>query len=816
MLEKTKGYKQVVGWMQKSGNNPFDFQIKTWQKYAEGFSGIVNAPTGFGKTFSVFLAVVIEHINKVNVQSTSQKKAKGVKLLWITPLRSLAKDLGRAMQAAVEGLQIEWVVAVRNGDTTEVERARQKRQMPEVLITTPETLHLLLATKGYEHFFEGLQCIAVDEWHELLGSKRGTMTELAISRLKALKPQMRVWGISATIGNIHQAMDVLVRSTTKKVLITTKEKKLIDIETIVPESIDTLPWAGHLGLKMAKALLPIIENSRTTLIFTNTRGQSEVWYQTLLNVCPDLAGAIALHHGSIDFELRNWIEDALQKSVLNAVICTSSLDLGVDFKPVDTVVQIGSPKGVARFLQRAGRSGHSPYETSKIYFLPTHSLELVEAAALKDGEKKQLIEDREPVVLAFDVLVQYLVTLAVGNGFSEAEIFSEIKSTYAFSEITDDEWKWAMRFITVGGDSLGAYQEYKKVEWHDGLWKVKNRRIAMYHRMNIGAITSEPMVKVKLIGGGFIGMVEESFAGKLLPGDVFVLGGNTLEYLQMKEMTMQVRRSKSSKVISPSWAGGRMPLSANLTKVLRQKFTEAAFGRSQNIELKMLQPLFEKQKYLSHLPAQDELLCEKIDTKDGYHLFIYPFEGRLVHEVLAALVAYRISRISPISFSIAMNDYGFELLSDRPIPFDDNNAPSILSPENLLQDIQQSINAAEMARRRFRSIATIAGLIFINHPGKQKTNRSLQASAGILFNVFEQYDANNLLMRQSYDEVFFQQLEGPRLAAALKRIAESKIVISHCTEFTPLSFPIKVDSIRENISSETLEQRIEKIKAGKG
>lgn len=808
MLQQTKGYKTIINWMKNSGNVPFDFQKQTWEKYCEGYSGIVNAPTGFGKTFSVFLAVIIEELNQ-NFSS----KDNGIKLLWITPLRSLAKDLGRAMKQALEELNIDWRVGVRNGDTDVAERARQKRQMPEVLITTPETLHLLLATKNHEQFFKGLKCIAIDEWHELLGSKRGTMTELALSRLKGLKPHLRIWGISATIGNIDEALNILVRSTDKKVLITTKEKKAIDIQTIVPDHIDTLPWAGHLGLKMANTLLPIIEQSRTTLIFTNTRGQSEVWYQTLLTICPDLAGAIALHHGSIDFELRNWIEDALQNGILKAVVCTSSLDLGVDFKPVDTVIQIGSPKGVARFLQRAGRSGHSPFETSKIYFLPTHSLELVEAAALKEGEKRQLIENREPIVLAFDVLVQYLVTLAVGNGFDEEQTFREVKSTFAFSELTIEEWNWAMRFITIGGDSLGAYSEYKKVEWDNGLWKVKSRRIAMNHRMNIGAITSEPMVKVKVIGGGYIGMVEESFAGRLLPGDAFVLGGNVLEYVQMKEMTMQVRRSKSTKAISPSWAGGRMPLTANLTKVLRQKFTEAAFGRSNDMELQILKPLFAKQKKLSHLPNENELLCEKINTKDGYHLFIYPFEGRLVHEVLAALVAYRISLIESISFSIAMNDYGFELLSDKPIPFNVENASTILSPENLLQDIQKSINASEMARRRFRSIATIAGLIFTNYAGKQKTNRSLQASAGILFNVFEQYDAKNLLMRQAYDEVFFQQLEGPRLAAALQRVADCEIVITEATEFTPLSFPIKVDSIRENISSESLEQRIEKMKA---
>ncbi len=794
--------------MKASGNKPFDFQKQSWEKYGAGYSGIVNAPTGFGKTFSLFLAVIIEHLN--NTKKTDQ----GLQLLWITPLRSLAKDLSRAMQTALQELEINWSVGVRNGDTAAAEKQKQTRSMPQVLIITPETLHLLLAQKNHQVHFANLKCVAVDEWHELLGSKRGVMTELAISRLKGLQPAVRLWGISATIGNIEEALDVLVPNTEKRTLVFTKEKKKTEIISIIPDEMETLPWAGHLGLNLAHKLIPIIEQSNTTLIFTNTRGQSEIWYQKLLNIYPDLAGAVALHHGSIDYELRNWIEDALHENILKAVICTSSLDLGVDFKPVDTVIQIGSPKGVARFLQRAGRSGHSPYETSKIYFLPTHSLELVEAAALKAAEKLQLIESRTPMVMTFDVLIQYLVTLAVGNGFDEETIYTEVCNTHAFSEINREEWNWIIQFITVGGTSLGAYEEFKKVEKEDGLWKVKSKRIAMNHRMNMGAIVSAPMLKVKYMGGGYIGMVEEYFASKLNPGDAFVLAGSVLDFVAIKEMTVQVRKSKSKKAISPSWLGGRVPLSSNLSRILRQKFTEAFYGNSEDEELKALKPLFDKQGKMSHVPKEDELLVEKIFNRDGYHLFFYPFEGRLVHEVLASLVAYRLSLISPITFSIAMNDYGFELLSDMDVELNEAVVRKIMSRENLINDIQKSINAAEMARRKFRDIATISGLILPNNRGKFATNRNLQASAGIFFNVFEQFDSNSLLLRQAYDEVFYEQLEEPRLAAALQRIQESNIVVREINgAYTPLSFPIKVDSMRNNVTSEKLETRIQKMKA---
>ncbi|RZJ81937.1 MAG: ligase-associated DNA damage response DEXH box helicase [Flavobacterium sp.] len=818
-LTQTKGYQQVLAWLKKDDKKPFKFQEDAWSYYAKGYSGLVNAPTGFGKTFSLFLAIVIEGINLAELKD--KKKAKDrLQLIWITPLRSLAKDIARAMRQVLAELELDWHVGVRNGDTSQAEKLQQKKSMPEILLITPESLHLLLAQKGSSTLFESLKCIVADEWHELLGSKRGVLVELAISRIKGLqkankKQHLRVWGISATIGNIDEALDVIEPDTTaKRTIIKAKLNKKIIIKSILPDDIETLPWAGHLGLKLAYKLLPIIEKSKTTLIFINTRGQSEMWYQHLLNLEPELAGRIAIHHGSIDFELRNWIEDALHTGLLKAVIATSSLDLGVDFKPVDTVVQVGSPKGVARFLQRAGRSGHSPGETSKIYFLPTHALELVEAAAIKEAAKNNDIESREPVIMVFDTLIQYLVTLAIGDGFDDKIIYEEVKNTHAFKMLLPEEWNWIMQFITFGGDSLTAYQEFKKVskDEEDGLWKVKSRQIAMRHRLHIGTIVSDAMLKVKFLSGGYIGMVEEYFVSKIKAGDSFTLAGRILEFVQIKDMTVIVRKSKQKKAMSPSWLGGRLPLSSNLGTVLRKKYNEVLNKTHQEEELDIVYPLFLVQQERSHVPRNDELLIEIINNKEGFHLFAYPFEGRLVHEILAALVAYRLSKLLPITFSLAMNDYGFELLSDIEIPMDDAIAYEVFSPENLTEDISLSINSTEMARRKFRDIACISGLVFQGYPGKYVANKHLQSSAGLFFNVFSDYDKHNLLLRQAYDEVFYQQLEEPRLAAALHRIQQSTIVITHPKRFTPLSFPIKVDSLRANMSSEELEHRIERMK----
>ena len=821
-LENSKGYKQVINWLKANKKRPFKFQTDAWEHYAEGYSGLVNAPTGFGKTYSIFLAVVIDELNKRAELKNKVLKSKtktGLKLIWITPLRSLAKDLARAMREVCDELQLDWIVGVRNGDTPQSEKLKQKKQMPEVLIITPESMHLLLAQKSTFNYFDQLQCIVADEWHELLGSKRGVMAELAISRIKGLLQEqhperlLRIWGISATIGNMEQAMEVLVPyNDLLKTIIKSDIKKKIVIKSILPDHIDMLPWAGHLGHKLANKLIPIINKSKTTLIFTNTRGQAELWYQTLLAQDENLAGLLAIHHGSIDYELRNWIEDALHSGVLKAVVCTSSLDLGVDFKPVDTVVQIGSPKGVARFLQRAGRSGHSPNETSKIYFLPTHALELVEAAAIKEAAKTEDIESREPIVMSFDTLIQYLVTLAVGDGFDDEKIYFEIKQTHAFKEILPQEWNWIMQFITTGGDSLTAYNEFSKVNKStDGLWKVENRQIAMRHRLHIGTIVSDAMLKVKYLTGGYIGMIEESFISRMKPGSSFTLAGRVLEFIMVKEMTVLVRKSKLKQAISPSWMGGRMSLTANLGSVLRKKYNETLDKKHSDEELDFILPLFERQAKVSHVPKSDEFLIELINTKDGYHFFTYPFEGRQVHEIMAALIAYRLGRVQPISFSIAMNDYGFELLSEQPIPLEENAIKDLFSPLNLTDDIVASINATEMARRKFRDIACISGLVFQGYPGKYVANKHLQSSSSLFFNVFSDYDKHNLLLRQSYDEAFYQQIEEPRLAAALHRIQASRIVVVKTDRYTPLCFPIKVDSLRDNMSSEELSQRIERM-----
>jgi ATP-dependent helicase Lhr and Lhr-like helicase len=806
----------ILNWFSSKNWSPFDFQKEVWEYYSKGYSGLLNAPTGSGKTYAMWFGVLIDYISK-HAGDYRKKKEKGLQLLWITPLKALSKDIERALQESCDDLEIPWKVSTRTGDTSASVKLKQMKNMFEVLITTPESLHLMLAQDNYGELFKSLKAVVVDEWHELLGSKRGVQVELALSRLKNLKKDLRIWGVSATIGNLDEAMDVLLggeieNKKRKKKIIRANINKKIEVESVLPDEVEKFPWAGYLGIKLLDKIIPIVRKSKSTLIFTNTRSQTEIWFHKILEHYPEFAGQMALHHGSIDRNIRSWVENSLHKGNLKIVVCTSSLDLGVDFTPVETVIQIGSPKGVARFLQRAGRSGHQPDAVSKIYFVPTHSLELVEGAALKEAMKANAVEDRQPLIKPYDVLIQYLVTLAVGEGFVQKQIYKEVRSTFAFQTLRRDEWNWIMKFVMSGGDSLRNYDEYSKVELLEGLYKVPDRRKKLFHKMSIGTIVSDLSMNVKYLKGSSLGSVEESFLTQLKPGDVFSFAGKNLELIYIRETTAYVKRTKRRSSRIPSWLGGRMPLSSQLSEMLRLKLNEALHENPKDIEIRKIKPLVELQSKRSAVPRSNEFLIENFQSDEGYHLFFYPFEGRLVHEGMAALFAYRISKLKPMSFSLAMNDYGFELLSDTEIPIGEAIKNKLFDDDELVADILKSINSSEMAKRRFRQIARITGLIFQGYPGKYKTTRNLQASSGLLFDVFSKYEPDSLLIKQSYEEMMQFQLEESRMRIALDRIRKQKLIITRPDKPTPFSFPIMVDRLREEVTTEKLSDRISKMK----
>ncbi|WP_142784025.1 ligase-associated DNA damage response DEXH box helicase [Changchengzhania lutea] len=807
----------ATDWFLSNGWKPFPFQKKVWDAFFQGNNGLLNAPTGSGKTYALWIPIVLNYIK--NNPNYKTKHPKGLKAIWVTPLRALSVEIKQSAERFVTDLELPLTVGIRSGDTSQKERAQQKRSMPDLLITTPESLQLLLASKGYDKVFSEVSAIVVDEWHELLGSKRGVQMELALSRLKTVSPKMRIWGISATIGNLDQAREVLLGPQSKafnnSILVRATLNKQIEVKPIIPKKMETFPWRGHLGLHLLEQIIPIINKSKTTLIFTNTRAQCEIWFQKIILAHPEFAGELAMHHGSINKETRLWVEQAIRLGQLKAVVCTSSLDLGVDFAPVETIIQVGGPKGVARFMQRAGRSGHQPGKKSVIYFLPTHAIELIEASALKKAIKEDIVEDRMPYINSYDVLIQYLVTLAVSNGFYPDAIYSEVKSTFCFQALSEDRYRWLINFITMGSQSLHAYDEYKKVDIEtDGLLKVNSRAVAMRHRLQIGTIVSDAMLTVKYLKGGFLGSVEEWFVSKLKPGDVFTFAGKNLELFKIKDMQVLVRKSKQKTSKIPSWMGGRMTFSSEMSDMLRDELYELSTeSNKQSPEMKALAPIFERQKLESIIPSNNQFLIETFKTREGYHNVFYPFEGRFVHEAIGSLLAYRISLLSPITFSIAFNDYGFELLSDQKIDMEQVLDNNLFSTDFLKSDLEKSLNATEMARRKFRDIAVISGLVFTGYPNKLVKSKHLQSSSQLLFEVFKDYEPDNLLYQQAYTETFEHQLEEGRLQLAMERINKQTIIWKDCEKATPFSFPIITDRLREKLSSEKLAERIKRMTA---
>jgi len=825
----------VRAWLDSQGQTPFAFQEAVWAAYARGESGLVHAPTGMGKTWSAFLAPLALGADG------APDAPPPLTVLWITPLRALAADTGLAMQRAATALKPHWTVDVRTGDTPTSARARQDRRLPTALVTTPESLSLMLSRADWRERFAHLAVVVVDEWHELLGSKRGVQVELALARMRTIRsprsepsspppegaralgaarraphPSLPVWGLSATLANLDGAAAALLgpaRASDARI-VRGLEAKTVVIDTIRPPTIERFPWAGHIGVKLLPELVRAIESARSTLVFCNVRSSAEIWYQAILEARPHWAGTIALHHGSLERDVRDWVEAGLREGRLRAVVCTSSLDLGVDFAPVDQVLQIGSPKGVARLLQRAGRSGHRPGETSRVTVLPTHALELVEAAAAREAAQEATIEPREPMDAPIDVLVQHVVTCALGGGARPDELLAEVRTTHAYQKLSDAQWQWVLDFVVHGGASLNAYPEYRRVViGEDGIARVPDAQIARRHRMQIGTIVSDASITVRMSNGRALGHVEESFIDRLRIGDCFVFAGRVLQFVRVREMTAWVKPAPSRSAIVPRWMGAKMALSTLLAERTRKLIAEAKHGKYASPELKLVRPLLELQKRWSALPDTREWLIERFKGREGHYLFFYPFVGRLAHMGLATLFGFRLSRDIPRTFSMTVNDYGFGLLSPEPVDLSVRTLGALLAAPHVEHDILLGVNAAEMARRGFREIARVAGLVFQGYPGQGQSARQLQASSGLLYDVFNDYDPDNLLLQQSLREVLDRRLEAPRLAAALDRMRRDRVVITDVARPTPFAFPLMVEIFREKLTTEALEARVARMVA---
>jgi len=801
----------ILHWFTEHHWKPFPFQRTAWAAYLAGQSGLIHAPTGTGKTYAVSIPPLLEWLEEFP-EPSAWPKTVPLRLLWITPLRALANDTAKSIAAPIQELKLPWTVELRTGDTSATRRAKQRERFPTVFVTTPESLSLLLSYPGTQAMMQSLRSVIVDEWHELLGTKRGVQTELCLARLRHWFPTLRTWGLSATLGNLEQAQSVLLGTrASSAVVISGDMKKRVKVETLIPSNVEKFPWAGHLGLNLLPKVLSCLEQARTTLLFTNTRSQTEIWFRALQAAKPEWADEVALHHGSIGRAAREEVEKRLRVGTLRCVVCTASLDLGVDFSPVDQVIQMGAPKGVARMLQRAGRSGHQPGEVSRIVCVPAHALELVEFAAVREAIGAGELESRLPVEKPLDVLVQHLVSVALGSGFREDELLEEVRSTHAFRELTDQEWRWCVDFVTRGGESLKVYPQFSRVQNLDGVFTVPDPFIARLHRMSVGTISSDSAVAVRVVRGALLGTIEESFIGRLKPGNTFTFAGHALELVRVRDMTAYVRRAKKLSGLVPQWMGGRMPLSSQLARVVRRKLAEARRGVYTGKEMRAVKPILEIQKSWSLLPEPDELLIERLQMRDGTHHFIYPFAGRLVHEGLGALIAHRVSKLFPASIAVTLNDYGFALLSASAISLSEGEWKEIFTEENLLVDLLACLNAAELGRRQFREIARIAGLVFQGYPGSGKSTHQLQSSSGLFYDVFTRYDPDNLLLNQARREILNRQLEVVRLKKTLAEISAMKTVLTEIPRLPPLAFPLWASFTQANVSSEKWAERVKRM-----
>lgn len=862
---------------------PFAFQKETWQAYAAGKSGLLHAPTGLGKTLAVWLGPVREALletpaaEAVSVPSSmarpgrksaglrpgaaisagaagleeaekdkdhtaarvlTLKAAKaapsGCRVLWLTPLRALAADTLRALREPLETLAPHLEVEARTGDTPAALRARLRKRLPFGLVTTPESLSLLLTHSDMREKFAGLRAVIVDEWHELLGTKRGVQTELCLARLREWLPGLKTWGLSATLGNLAEARDILLGSGggrdggrdweeergggeggvggirrgrerergggggERGIIVSADLKKPIIIDTLIPKEIDRFPWSGHLGTRLGKEVVEEIEKAHSTLLFTNTRSQTELWFQQLITLRPDWQDCLAMHHGSLDRAERERAETGLREGRMRCVVCTSSLDLGVDFSAVDQVIQVGSPKGIARLLQRAGRSGHQPGKTSRILGVPANALELVEFAAARDAAGAGHLESRRPLSKPLDVLVQHLVTCAIGSPFEPGKMLAEVRTAHSYHGLTDLEWSWCLGFISTGGRALAAYPRYQKARLENGLFVVDDARLIQQHRLSIGTISADAAITVKFANGSTLGTVEESFMARFKTGAQFIFAGRRLELVRLHQRLATVKpASKKAKGPVAIWGGAKSPLSTELSHALAQRLAGKGPPAA---EMRAVEPILQIQRKWSRIPSDDFLLAEFAEAEGEENLFLFPFAGRLVHEGIGALLAWRLTRTIGESIHVTQNDYGFSLCATRGLRFlDEETLRAHLTPDNLLADIVASMNTAELARRQFREIARVAGLILQAPPGSpSRSEREVQASASLLFDVLRRYDSENLLLEQSEREILEKQLEFTRLLELLIELEKRPLVLIATPNLSPMAFPLWADRLQHS------------------
>ena len=811
MLRPAEARAAWLEWFAAQGWTPFPFQVEAWEAFARQESGLIAVATGSGKTYAAVGGPLLELVT-----SPPPPAEQRLSILYISPLKALVRDIAQAIAQPLRELDWPIEVEVRTGDTSQASRRRLKQHFPDILVTTPESLAILMTEPEWQHRMAGLRAIVLDEWHELLQSKRGSLLELTMARLRAAVPSVRTWALSATIGTLDSAAQAAVGRGPYRI-IRADLPRAMAIRTIIPPDISECPWFGYSGLRLLPDVARTIDPRHSTLIFTNTRSHAERWYQALLAHRPDWSSMIALHHGSLDQETRQEVEEGVKSGRLRVVVATSSLDLGVDFPRVERVIQIGSARSVARAVQRAGRAFHRPGEGTELWLCPTHLMELIEAAALREAVRDGALEARQPLAQPMDVLVQFLLNSAYGEGFDPEDVWAQVQSAYSFRHLTRAEFDWALTFVQTGGGSLEAYPSFHKLHSVDARCQFANSALAREHKMNIGTIVSDGGVPVRFLRGGNLGVVDEAFVSKLRRGSLFQFAGKTLEFVHLRDMVAYVKAAKPHRAMTSVWTGTGLPLSVPFSTYLRREIDrlhrvavgDAAPGSP---ELAAVRPMAVVQQSRSHIPRENQTLVEASRSREGCHLFLYTWEGAAVNEGLGHVAAFRLARMRPNTISVAANHHGIEWLSTEPLGEPEEIYAALTGVDQLEADIHASLNYPALAKTAFREIARVAGLIQQGTPYARKTARHLQMSASLLFDVFREHEPDHPLLRQAYREVSERQLELGRLRSVMQAIGQKEFVYRRIERLTPFAFPLYVERIRSRLSTEQLEQRIARLR----
>lgn len=792
-ISASEGLPQAfVDWFDGRGWRPRPHQLDMLELAERGRNALLIAPTGGGKTLAGFLPSLVD---------LAKRPRAGLHTLYISPLKALTYDISRNLEMPVSEIGLDLTLETRTGDTPQSKRARQRHTPPNLLLTTPEQLALMLASRDTLKIFENLHTIVVDELHAIADSKRGDLLALGLARLATIAPQHRRVGLSATIADPERLSRFIGLAGSEAEIVRGAPGPKPTVDILRAEG--RIPWSGHSARHAIPELYDLIRQSKTVLVFVNTRSQAEIIFQELWRVNDD-ALAIALHHGSLDVERRRKVETAMARGSLRAVVCTSTLDLGIDWGDVDMVVQIGAPKGAARTLQRIGRANHRLDEPSRAMFAPANRFEEMECLAALEALDLGEVDGPVRQQGGLDVLAQHILGIACGAPFDADEVYLEITRTEPYGDLERETFDRVVGFVATGGYALKSYERYNRLrQTGDGRWRVANPRIAQQYRLNVGTIVEAPMLKVRLRGGRQLGEVEEYFIEQLSLGDTFVFAGEVLRFQSVQETTAYVIRAPGEEASVPSYMGGKFPLSTFLAAKVRRILAEPEKHPGLSHQT---QEWLRIQKWRSILPRPDDLLVETFPRGSKYYMVAYPFEGRLAHQTLGMLLTRRMERAGLRPLGFVANDYAISVWSLRP----PKDIDTLFHKDMLGDDLEDWLDQSILMKRTFRNVATIAGLIERRFPGKEKSGRQMTISSDLIYDVLREHEPDHVLLRATWSDAATGLLDIRRLSDMLVRI-EGKITVQRLDRISPLAVPVMLEISKEPVYGEAMDDLVAEV-----